>query len=39
VGKRTLTNHRPTVMRKSDGTLLIGNKEIAYELKDMFTKL
>ncbi|VVC35179.1 Hypothetical protein CINCED_3A016756 [Cinara cedri] len=30
---------RPTVMRKSDGTLLTGNKEIACEFKDMFTKL
>jgi hypothetical protein len=26
-------------MRKSDGTLLTGNKEIACEFKDMFSKL
>lgn len=25
-------------MRKSDGTLIIGNKEIVCELKDMFAK-
>ncbi|KAL4113249.1 hypothetical protein QTP88_016908 [Uroleucon formosanum] len=30
---------RPNVMRKSDGTLLTGNKEITCEFKDMFAKL
>jgi len=30
---------RPTVMRKSDRTLLTGNKEIPCKFKDMFIKL
>ncbi|KAE9522623.1 hypothetical protein AGLY_016986 [Aphis glycines] len=30
---------RPNVLRKSDGTLLTGNKEIACEFKDMFANL
>jgi hypothetical protein len=30
---------KPTIMRKSDGTLQTGNKEIACEFKDIFAKL
>lgn len=30
---------RPNVLRKSDGTLLTGKKEIACKFKDMFAKL